>query len=125
MDREQRVVDPGEHRDVLRVSAIGEPALDDPRTGRTGAVRPTLDDFEVGRCAVASRSRSDGFVDSSVAVAKEVGCGVDYGRGAPVVDLEGVLGGPREPLLEVDEISRVGTGVPVDHLVVVADAEHL
>ena len=51
--------------------------------------------------------------------------GVDDGRGAPVVDLERVVGRAGEQAGEVQEERRVGAGVAVDDLVVVAHAEHV
>ena len=48
---------------------------------------------------------------------------VDHCRRASVVDLEGMVGRPRKVVGEVDEELGRSPGVPVDHLVVVADPE--
>ena len=50
---------------------------------------------------------------------------VDDRRRTAVVDLERVIGRAGEVVGEVDEERGIGAGVAVDHLVVVADAEHV
>ena len=51
--------------------------------------------------------------------------GIDHRGRAAVVDLEGVLGGGGKVAAELGEKPWRRPGVPVDDLVVVADAEHV
>ena len=78
-----------------------------------------------GRRWDRSRSRLDDLVDSAVVVAEQRAGAVDDLDGAAVVDRERVRRSAREQPRVVDEERRVGAGVAVDALVVVADAEHV
>ena len=65
------------------------------------------------------------LVDPAMVVRQQVASAVDHGDGAPVVDLQRVIGGTGEQAGEVDQERGISAGVPVDHLVVVADTEHV
>ena len=125
--REQQRVDPGEDGDAVGGRPRARPAT--PARGRRAPGRRP-------RAGAAARRRASGSGDDvragpdllghpPVVVRQQVAGGVDDGDRAPVVDLERVVGGAGEQAGEVDEERRVGAGVAVDDLVVVADAEHV
>jgi hypothetical protein len=122
LHRCQRGVDAGEHRNVARLAAGSDRALDRRQRG--------LHRIGIGRGRPARRPRGGGgrcpdrLVDPSAIVAKQAVGGLDDAGGAAIVDLERMVTGAREPAFEVDQPCRVGTVVAVDRLVVVADAEH-
>ena len=65
------------------------------------------------------------LVDAAPVVREQHARAVDHDRRAAVVDLERVVGRAGKVPGEVDEEVGVGARVAVDHLVVVADAEHV
>ena len=65
------------------------------------------------------------LVDAAPVVREEHACAVDHDRRAAVVDLERMIGRAGKVPGEVDEEVGVGARVAVDHLVVVAHAEHV
>ena len=80
------------------------------------------DDDDVARVIAGG---PDHLGDTPAVVAYEaVGRGDDTGRAA-IVDGERMVAAAREQFGEVDQPGRVGAGVPVDRLVVVADGEHI
>src|SRR6185295_18391769 len=103
---------PGQHGDVGRCPAGGELGLDEGDGGRQrffdGLVRPTLHPVVGG---------PDGLGDPATVVLQETVDGGDDPLRAAVVHLEGVVAGPGEPTVEVDEPGRVGAVVAVDRLV--------
>ena len=97
-----------------RLGQHGRPVL--------GRVRPDLQRAGVG---VGRGSGPDDLVDPTPVVREEVAGGVDDRDRAAVVHLERVVGGAGEQAGEVEQEGRVGAGVAVDDLVVVAHAEHV
>ncbi len=89
------------------------------------AVRFVLDDAQRPRGGVVERTGDDLLGDAPLVVAEQRRRRGDDLRRAAVVDAQGVLTGTGEQGAVVDEERRVGPGVPVDALVVVADAEHV
>ncbi len=67
---------------------------------------------------------ADGLGDPPAIVTQQAVGSLDDAGGTAVVDLERVVAGTWEPPIEVDQPARIGAVVPVDRLVVVADAEH-
>ncbi len=65
----------------------------------------------------------DLLLDPSTVVGDEILRCFNSVDGTPVIDLERVRSGAGEESVEVDEICGIGSGVAVDHLIVVADSE--
>ena len=99
------------------------------RTRATAAVPPSSRPWSMTRSAPVVGSfagpGSIDLVDPAVVVAEQRAGSVDDLDGTAVVDGERVRRGAGEQPLVVDEERRVGAGVSVDALVVVADAEHV
>ena len=99
-----------------------------PTTATTASAPPSgvvLDDAQRPGRAFVVGSGDDLLGDAPIVVAEQRRRGGDDLGRAAIVDTQGVLAGAREQGAVVDEESRVGAGVPVDALVVVADAEHV
>ena len=99
------------------------------RTRPIAAVAPSSRPCSTTRSAPAVASAAGPasicLGDPAVVVAEQRAGAVDDLDRAAVVDGERVRRGAREQLGVVDEERRVGAGVAVDALVVVADAEHV
>ena len=120
---EQHRAHAGEHRDVARAGAAVEPLphLRERGTGQLlGCVTRGGERDRTRRLRGADRLR-----DADAVVAEQVRGGADDIGRAPVVDLELQVGGAGEELVVVDEERGVRARVAVDHLVVVADTEHV
>ena len=98
------------------------PALDDAGGGGGHVFGGRFQDF---RQAGGGGAGADGLGDPALVPGEQPGCGVDDADRAAVVHFEGVVGGAGEVLVVVDQEARVGAGVAVDDLVVVADAVDL
>ena len=79
----------------------------------------------VGERGLGLAAGTHHLVDAVPVVREQHARPVDDDRRAAVVDLERVVGGTGEEAGEVDEEVGIGARVAVDHLVVVADAEHV
>ena len=88
-------------------------------TGPAPARGPSTSGRRIGPAIGAA----DGLGHPLVVVGEQVAGRVHHRRRAPVVHLEGMVGGAGKVLAEVDEELRRGPGVAVDDLVVVADPE--
>ena len=78
-----------------------------------------------GVARVVGLGGDDRLLDAAAVVAQEIARAVDDARRAAVVRVERVVRAAGEVAVVVDEELGIGARVAVDHLVVVADAEHV
>ena len=124
MRGEQDRVDPSQHGDRHRFDArLGEPSGDDAGDRFGAIVGAVLDDAQRPGRRVVVRPGDDLLGDAPIVVAEQCRRGRYHLGGAAVVDTQGVFAGARKQGAVVDQEARVGSGVPVDALVVVADPE--
>ena len=124
--RQQQRVHPGQHGDRRRRHVrLVEPRPHDRHRSRGAVVAAVLDDAQRASRSVVLGSGVDLLADATVVVAEQGARTGDDIDGAAVVHRERVRDGPGEQSLVVDEERRVGAGVAVDALVVVAHAEHV
>ena len=125
--REQQRVDARRARRSTSCSTPSSPSH--PRTVVTSASAPSSRPWSTTRSPsgrrVAGRARVDLLGDAPMVVAEQRAGAVDDLDRAAVVDGQRVRHGAGEQPVVVDEERRVGAGVAVDALVVVADAEHV
>ena len=121
---EQQRVDPGEHRDRACVdTTLREPTAHDLDHRSGSGVRPVFDDLECADGLIRVRTGLDVLRDATAVVPEQGSCRGDDLRRAAVVASERVKRRTREQRGEVDQETRVGARVLVDHLVVVAYPE--
>ena len=123
---QQDRVDAGEDGNRHGVDTrFGQPTVDDVDDHSGAGVGRVLDDTQCPRSRIVARTGDDLFGDTPFVVTEQRRRCADNLHRTPVVDAQGMLSGPWEQRAVVDEESRVGSGVPVDALVVVTDAEHV